>query len=74
MKTNFRKTHKPLCSYWKWCTYFYEQTLIYEVMLVIFFWVALFPGIDIKHASTYKVVTTFMDHLVPVSLLLIDFI
>eukprot|EP00347_Sterkiella_histriomuscorum_P008355 403345418 len=74
MDNKFQLTHSKPCSFYKWVVYFYQQTLVYESILVVFFWVVLYPEMVIAPGNTYKVVTTFVDHICPVTLLIIDFI
>jgi len=46
--------------------------MTFEVVIVIFFWIALFPTIHFKPDETYRIVTIYTDHTVPLGLLAIE--
>jgi hypothetical protein len=56
---------------WKWCIFFYETSLTFEILITIFFWSVLFP-IMIK-TGKHPGIFTFIDHIAPVVVLTIDY-
>jgi hypothetical protein len=53
---------------WKWSVFFYCASLTYEIIITLFFWVILYPSI------TNPSVFTFLDHIAPIVILLLDYV
>ena len=52
---------------WKWCIFFYETSLTFEIIITLFFWSVLFPLIKIQNIPLY------LDHITPIVMLGIDY-
>jgi hypothetical protein len=52
---------------WKWSIFFFETSLTFEIIITLFFWGVLFPGLDSHSLSTY------IDHIAPIVILTIDY-
>lgn len=58
---------------WKWCLFFLETALIFQSLIVIFFWSVLFPLIDKSKLTTFQYVMNFIDHIMPAVFILVDY-
>jgi len=63
---NYQNIYSPWLL-WKWSIFFYCASFTYEIIITLFFWSVLFPGI--KHPDAF----TFIDHISPIVILLVDY-
>lgn len=56
---------------WKWCVFFYETSLTFEILITMFFWSVLFP-IIVKSGKTPGIFT-YIDHIAPLVILTLDY-
>jgi hypothetical protein len=66
MVRNYQNIYSPLLL-WKWGIFFYVTSFTFEIIITIFFWAILFPLM--KKADVF----TFIDHIAPIVILLIDY-
>ncbi len=66
MIRNYQNIYSPWLL-WKWSIFFYCASFTYEIIITLFFWSVLFP--EIAHPDVF----TFMDHIAPIVILLIDY-
>ena len=61
--------------FWKVCTHFSSMTLVFEFIVVIIFWGFLYQGevANFPNMDTAQIVAAYMDHSLPLTMLLIDF-
>lgn len=61
---------------WKWYIFLFETSLIFELIISIFFWIALYPGEKekwSKDATTdLSKLSTVLDHSIPLGILLLE--
>lgn len=68
------RNDKGMWHLWKWSIILTEATLIFESLIVVFFWVLLFPLIDPSTRTPFKIAFDYIDHITPGALILIDMI
>jgi hypothetical protein len=55
---------------WKWGIFFYETSLTFEIIITLFFWAVLVPGLS---EESKRNPWTFIDHIAPIIILGIDY-
>jgi hypothetical protein len=63
---NYQNTYSPWLL-WKWGIFLYCASFVFEIIITLFFWGVLFPGM--KNPDIF----TFVDHIAPIVILLIDY-
>ncbi len=54
--------------------FFFETAFIFENLIVVFFWVALYPVIPRDNMTPFQLFGHYADHIIPGAIVLIDLI
>ena len=57
---------------WKWTSFFFETAFVFENLIVLFYWTCLYPGIDFSTKTHFEIACNYIDHIVPLAVLLVD--
>ena len=72
-KQKVQRLYFSPCLAWKWYAFFFQAAFIYEVIVVAFYWIMLFPTMS-KNKPTHILALEYADHIFPMFCLLFDYI
>ena len=71
-----QKSHKSYlspCLAWKWFAFFFQAAFVYEIIVVSFYWIVLYPYMS-KDKAAHLLVLENADHIFPFLCLLIEYL
>lgn len=72
-KQKTQRQYLSPCMAWKWYCFCFNAAFLYEIIVVAFYWIVLFPTIN-KNKSFHLLALEYADHFFPLLCLLIDYI